>query len=256
MSPGYWFQFWYVAPVSAFFTYFGAHTEYKWSPLLCITLILVVPLFAPPSPLGLYAIVATQLVDTFTLSGYIQRGVRNLLCPASIHPTIATILLPVGGGSLLLLIFGCKIGFLLYPPAALLFVMLFALRGRLKYTKQCTLLGRYISLAVLSATAFGLPYLFTTPQKEAENVRFEKLALATLSAAAANTGVALLRLGPSFLQVNLAAWAVAGGALGKIIAKQFGKHAESKLLFKTYLTVLTVLGFTTLLFYPRILGLL
>ncbi len=256
MYPGYWFHFWYVAPVSASFTYFGARTEYKWSPLLCITLILIVPLFVPPSPLGLYAIVATQLVDTVTLSGYIRRGTRSLLCPASNRLTVATIFLPVGGGSLLLLSFGCKIGVLLYSPAALLFVFLFALRGRIKSSTQCVSLGRYASLVVLSATAFGLPYLFTTPQKEAESARFEKLALATLSAAVANTVVALLRLGPSFLQVDLAAWAVAGGVLGVATAKRFGKPAGSRMLFRAYLGVLTVLGFTTLLFYPRILGLL
>jgi hypothetical protein len=257
MGPGYWFYFWYVAPISASFTLFGRFTEYKWSPLLCITLILIVPLFIPPSPLGLYAIVATQLVDTATLSGYIRRGARNVFCHTNTFSAVASIILPVSAGTFLLFLFGCKIGLLLYPPAALLFVLLFVLRGRIKSANHCAALSRCVSLVVLSVNAFGLPYFFTaTQKKEAESTRFERLAFATLSAGVINAGVAMLSHGPSFLQVDLIAWAMVGGVLGKATARQFKETAESKLLFRAYLGVLTMLGLTTLAFYPRILGLL
>lgn len=152
--------FWIILALTALYTWLSAHTRYKWAPLLCVTLLLIVPRFFPPSALGIYAIVITQLTDSYTLALSLRAKVKGtpFLTLAKGIPLLVL-------GSFLLLFFGCGIALLTYSLGALL-TALFIL-GVLPPLRRMAVATRVGSIILLSISAFGLPALITHLKSEA-----------------------------------------------------------------------------------------
>ncbi|WP_229572235.1 hypothetical protein [Saccharolobus caldissimus] len=239
-------DYWYVFPISVLTSFFRNKTRYKYAPLLCILLILTVPPLFPPSPLGLLAITNVQINDSIALRKFIKQKINRL---SSLNLTeLVEILLLVSIGSLLLLFYGCKAGFVLYSFASTSFTLLYMLRLRIKnlgniepkeYNPLGIMIAKYFSLILLSTSSYGFPYCHL------EGYKLEKLALATLSAALINVIITLIKIGPSLLQINLLILIFGGTIAGNYISNIWGKE-ESQALSTLYHYITIIIGFITI----------
>ncbi|WP_218257916.1 hypothetical protein [Saccharolobus shibatae] len=239
-------MYWYIILISMFTSFFSNKTKYKYAPLLCILLILTVPPLFPPSPLGLLAITDVQINDLIALRKFIIQGIKavnNMM-------QLAEIFLPIGIGSLLLLLYGCKIGFIIYSLASTLFALIYILKPvRIPYgfeeNSNATIIKvvKYLSLIILSVSANGFPYL----QIEGHN-RFDRLALALLAAVLINTIVSLVKIGLPLLQINLLALIVGGSIIGRYISsKIIKKEKVLTQLLPIHFYITFILGFISII---------
>ena len=80
--------------------------------------------------------------------------------------------------------------------------------------KEVAEVAERVSLVALTTSTFGLPYFRLTNSRT-------KLALATWSAAAIDSTMSLIRLGPSPLQAFLLSSTVGGTAVGRHVSRRF-----------------------------------
>jgi hypothetical protein len=236
-------DYWYIFPISVLTSLFRTKTGYKYTPLLCILLILTVPPLFPPSPLGLLAITNVEINEYIALRKFIKQKINRV--SSSDFVELVKILFPVSIGSLLLLFYGCKVGFVLYSFASTSFTLLYILRSLIKnlgntkpkeYNPLGIMMAKSLSLIVLSTSSYGFPYYHL------EGYKFGNLALATLSASLINVIIALIKIGPSFLQINLLMLIIGGTIVSNYISNIWGKE-ELHVLSTLYHYIILIIGF-------------
>jgi hypothetical protein len=268
MNADYWFLYWYVAPITALFAYYGNHTKHRWAPLTCVTFLFIIPSLAPPRPRGIDAVTATQITDTFLLATIVAReSKKNVLCSWRFLRSTLTMVPFATFGSILLYVFSCKVGLLFYAPTALV-VSLFSLDKVSNPMKsvgkkvpggtELFFVAKAVSSVILSTSAFGLPSLLLFRKKNnyslqdecTNNLAFPLLWILTLTVGVLNLWLAAVRFGTDSLPWSMITFAATGAALGKIFDSILPINYSPEVLYKVYLVFLSFLS-ATAFFYWR-----
>jgi hypothetical protein len=248
------FGLWYVAVITALFAYFGSQTRYRWAPLTCVTLLLLVSTLVPPSPRGIEAIAVTQGVDSLLLIlaalPLLERNrvvrIGNLIGQLALLPV-------VGMGALALYLFGCGIGLAAFIPGSLVVILwTWSRRGSRPSGESPRSIPRQFRLFEAGATlllvfsAFSLPSLLLLRRRfrgSSDGVDSDMQAMLALSiptslAFALNMVGIYLRFGSGGLPWILLGLALGGALVGKALAMTFPLRANGEALYHGYLVVL------------------
>ena len=256
LSANYIFQYWYISPIAALSSFFGPRTKYRWAPLTCIALILLVPAFRPPSHLGIYAITITTVVDVqliyLTLKD--EQTAASGLWSGKLGPAAPFMVAGTITGAAVLYFLGCRIGLIAFVvTAVILSVSLLVLEDsgseEEKHLRKAAGLKSYLlfpAVFVLTVSSFGLPALILlhknagthTRHRESFEFAFRNLFFVTLLAAVLDTLVSVQKFGYSSFPYPALMFASVGAFVGRRIFSFLAPAMRSSFVLHLYLFLL------------------
>lgn len=257
----YIFQYWYISIITALFSIIAPRTKYRWAPLTCITLILLIPEFRPPSSLGIYAIAITTIVDVqliyMTLRG-LPKTSLNLMLIKDKQVALSMIFGLVLGG-VILYHWGCRVGLIGFVAAAVtLSTALFILeksssKKKANPVEKVTILEQislFATASVLIVSSFGLPLLIILRKIEGRShiwheefvSAFNGLFLITIIAAILDTSIALFKFGIYSFPYPALMFALIGAFTGRVVLGFTWPVKESPIAFHGYQILLLFLS--------------
>ena len=253
LSANYIFQYWYISPIAALSSFFGPRTKYRWAPLTCIALILLVPAFRPPSHLEIYAITITTVVDVQLIYLTLKDEQTTASGLSSRKPGPAALFMIAGTitGAAVLFFLGCRIGLIAFVlTAVILSVSLLVLENSVseeeeKHLKKAASLKSYLlfpAVFVLTVSSFGLPALILfhrnagthTGHRESFEFAFRNLFFVTLLAAVLDTLVAIQKFGYSSFPYPALIFASIGAFVGRRIFRFLAPAMRSNFVLRLY----------------------